>query len=448
MPLQPPTATPDRTTYSAFGASQLASIPQLERVPDDLEREMRVVSSVLPFRVNRHVLEELIDWDDVPRDPMFQLTFPQREMLEPEDYDRVEGLLDRGDEEGLERTVAEIRTRLNPHPGNQQHLNVPRLDGVPVEGVQHKYPQTMLVFPSQGQTCHAYCSFCFRWAQFVQDKELRFATSGYAPTLAYLRQHEEISDVLVTGGDPMVMKTRLLERYLLPLLEPEYAHVQTIRIGTKSLTFWPGRYVTDPDADELLALLERLARAGKHVAVMVHHNHPRELAPRVARQAIRRLRDAGVTLRSQGPLLAHVNDNARDWAELWRTQVRLGIVPYYQFVERDTGARRYFEVPLARALEIYQGAVRELSGLGRTARGPVMSTGPGKVKVDGVLEVDGRKAFVLTFVQARRRAWNGRTFLARFDPEATWLSKLRPLDGERFFFEDEYERMLSAGGAA
>lgn len=264
---------------------------------------------------------------------------------------------------------------------------------------------------------------------------------------AYLKQHREVTDLLVTGGDPMVMKTKHLVGYLEPLLDAEFDHIQTIRIGTKALTFWPQRFVTDDDADQLIDLLSRLVKAGKHVAIMAHYNHWRELSTDIARQAIQRLRETGTEIRSQGPLLAHINDNADDWARLWKTQVKLGIIPYYMFVERDTGARHYFEVPLAKACEVYRGAMQQVSGLGRTARGPSMSAGPGKVEVQGITEIGGEKVFVLRFIQGRNPDWVQRPFFARYDEQATWLDQLQPAFGEEeFFFEAEYRAMQQSSG--
>jgi KamA family protein len=424
--------------FKVYTQRDLARIPQLAALPPEIRFDMQVVSSVLPFRVNQYVVEELIDWDRVPEDPIYQLTFPQRAMLQPDHYQRIaEALRGTADRAQLQAIAAEIRAQLNPHPAGQLEHNIP-LDacGNRIDGLQHKYRETVLFFPSQGQTCHSYCSFCFRWAQFVGDKELRIASSEAEQLHAYLRAHPEVTDLLVTGGDPMVMKAKHLAAYLEPLLQPAYAHVQTVRIGTKALTFWPYRFVTDEDADQLLAILERLVQAGKHVAIMAHYNHWRELETEVAREAIRRLRATGAQIRSQGPLLAHINDEPAVWARLWQTQVRLGIVPYYLFVERDTGARHYFEVPLARAWEIYRQAIQQVSGLARTVRGPSMSAGPGKVEVQGVTEVAGERAFVLRFIQGRDPDWVQQPFFARFDEQATWLDQLQPaLGAERFFFE-------------
>jgi L-lysine 2,3-aminomutase len=232
------------------------------------------------------------------------------------------------------------------------------------------------------------------------------------------------------------MKSRRLEEYLGPLLGDGLEHVHTVRIGTKALAYWPQRFVGDEDADDLLYLFDRLKRAGRQVALMAHFTHPRELASPLVVDAIRRIQETGAVIRSQAPVLAGINDDPEVWARMWRDQVRLGISPYYMFVARDTGARRFFELPLARAWEIHRDAVAQVSGLGRTARGPSMSADPGKVEVQGVTEIRGEKVFVLRFLQGRDPDWVNRPFFARFDEKAVWLDDLKPAFGEeRFFFE-------------
>lgn len=435
----------DPERFQVFTDRHMDRIPQVGGLPSDQRHAMRVVASVLPFRVNAYVLDHLIDWSRVPEDPIFQLTFPQRDMLAPADFARMDALHRRGaSREEIQALAWELRQGLNPHPAGQLEHNRPRHEGELLTGLQHKYRETVLFFPSQGQTCHTYCTFCFRWAQFVGDKNLRIADTQASALHGYLRDHREVTDLLVTGGDPMVMKTGHLEQYLRPLAQPGFEHVQTVRIGSKALTFWPFRFVTDPDADDLLRLFGDLIASGRHVALMAHYNHPRELSTPIAREAIRRLRDTGVEIRAQGPLLRHINDEPSVWADLWREQVRLGIIPYYMFVERDTGARRYFEVPLGRAWEIYQSAIQQVSGLARTARGPSMSAAPGKVEITGIAEVAGERVFVLRFLQGRDADWVQRPFFARFDPQATWLDQLQPAFGEtRFFFEREVASRLA-----
>ncbi|MDJ0805590.1 MAG: lysine 2,3-aminomutase [Gammaproteobacteria bacterium] len=424
----------------------LHRIQPLQRLPEATRFAMQVVASVLPFRVNEYVINELIDWNHVPNDPIYQLTFPQHGMLPAKHFERMAAAHRAGlDKRQIQSIANEIRTELNPHPADQLQLNVPfDADGARLNGIQHKYRETVLFFPSQGQTCHSYCTFCFRWPQFVGDKDLRMATTEADRLQRYLREHKEVTDLLITGGDPMVMKTKHLKAYLEPLLGPEFDHIKTIRIGTKALTFWPHRFVFDEDANSLVDLLHRMVLAGKHLAIMAHYNHWKELESDIAHAAINRLRATGAEIRSQGPLLAKINDSADDWKELWKRQVILGIIPYYTFVERDTGACSYFAVPLAKAWEIYRHAMQGVSGLGRTARGPSMSAGPGKVEIQGVAEVAGEKVFVLRFIQARNPDWVQRPFFARFDAQATWLDQLEPAFGEsRFFYEAEYQTMLS-----
>lgn len=437
-------ATAER--YKALHRGNIDRTPEWQSLPNDLREAVRVVSTVLPFRTNAYVLRELIDWSKVPDDPIYQLTFVQKDMLAPEHYTRMAHLLDiEASKAEIEAAANEIRLKLNPHPAGQVTHNVPTLDGRPLPGMQHKYRETVLFFPSAGQTCHAYCTFCFRWAQFVGLDDHKFEAREAADLVGYLKAHPEVSDLLLTGGDPMVMRTRQLRRYLEPVLaEPGPEHVQTIRIGTKSVAYWPQRYVTDKDADDVLRLFEEIVASGRHLAIMGHYNHPRELSTPMAQAAVRRIRSTGAQVRMQSPLVRHVNDDANAWAELWRLGVNLGCIPYYMFVERDTGPKGYFELPLEQAWGIFQDAYQRVSGLARTVRGPSMSALPGKVMVDGITEIRGEKVFALQFLQARNPDWVRRPFYAKYDPKATWLSDLEPAFGEDLFFFEEERPELAA----
>ncbi|MCP5118157.1 MAG: lysine 2,3-aminomutase, partial [bacterium] len=238
--------------YQAVTRDNIRKLPVWSHLEPELQEVVRVVSAVLPFRINNYVIDNLIDWDRVPDDPIYQLTFPQKGMLTDEQYRHMAGLLHRG-APSAEVTAAanQIRYTLSPHPAGQLTHNRPHLDGRRLDGMQHKYRETVLFFPSQGQTCHAYCTFCFRWAQFVGISGLKFASNDVDDLLSYLREHHEVTDVLFTGGDPMIMKASHLKRYIEPILDdPMLAHVVNIRIGTKAVAYWPQRFVTDPDADE------------------------------------------------------------------------------------------------------------------------------------------------------------------------------------------------------
>jgi KamA family protein len=416
-------------------------LPQWDGIPSEIRQAIRIVSHVLPFRTNTYVVDNLIDWKNVPEDPIFQLTFPQAEMLDPNDYGTMLELVET---ETAKRTIRElagqIRFRLNPHPAGQLTHNVPELRGRRLSGIQHKYRETVLFFPAQGQTCHAYCTYCFRWPQFAGMPGMKFQARSSDELVAYLETRPDVSDLLVTGGDPMVMKTKGLRRYLEPVLSPELGHVQTIRIGTKALAYWPYRFVTDPDADDLMRFFEEIVASGRHLALMAHFSHPIEMSTSVVQAAVRRLRSLGAEIRIQAPVVRHVNDDPEIWSRIWREGVRLGMIPYYMFVERDTGPKDYFQVTLHRAHRIFREAFNSVSGLARTVRGPSMSAFPGKVQIMGTTQIGRDRLFVLQFLQARNPNWAGKPFFAQFDPDASWLDDLVPAFGKQhFFFENAQE---------
>lgn len=430
----------------SYTLANFREIPQISKMPPERQFEMEVVGNVLPFKANNYVIEQLIDWDRAPDDPMFVLTFPQKGMLVRAHYDRMASALKRGaDREETSSVANEIRMQLNPHPAGQMELNVPQLrDGTRLYGMQHKYKETCLFFPSQSQTCHAYCSFCFRWPQFVGMDEMKFAMREGEQLVQYVREHPEISDILFTGGDPMIMKASMFAAYVDALLDADLPNLNTIRIGTKALSYWPYKFLTDPDAAEMLDIFKRITQRGLHVAIMAHFNHITELATPAVKEAIRVVRLTGAQIRTQSPLLAHINDDSDMWARMWRLQVRMGCIPYYMFAVRDTGAQHYFGVPLVRAHGIFRDAYKKVSGLGRTVRGPSMSATPGKVLVEGTPTINGEKVIQLRFLQGRNPDWTQKPFFAKFDENAIWLDDLKPAFEGRFFFEEEMAQKYGA----
>ncbi len=388
---------------------------------------MRAVAAVLPFRVNDYVTEELIDWSAAPDDPIFRMTFPQPGMLAPADLQRMIVLVRDGSPAAVRAAANEIRLRLNPHPAGQLDLNQPRLGERALPGMQHKYGETLLVFPRPGQTCHAYCQYCFRWPQFVGEPGMKIATDNVTAMRDYLMAHPEITDVLFTGGDPMVMSADVLARYVTPLLS--VPTVRAVRIGTKALSYWPARFVSDADADDVLRLFESVVASGRHLAVMAHITHPAERGPDLARRAGQRILSTGAVIRCQAPLIRGINDDPIVLAELWRGLTYAGLIPYYLFVDRDTGPHDFFAVPLQRAYGVFRDAYAQVSGLARTVRGPVMSTTDGKVIIDGLADLGGERVFVLRYLQARDAAMVGRPFFATADPAATWFADLKPALG-------------------
>ena len=434
-------------TYKKYLRTDIKTIFESRGINDPYLKEREIVALVFPFKVCDYILDH-IDWNNYMTDPLFLLTFPQPEMLKPFEIRLLKVILESGaSKEYIAKKVSSIRSTKNPAPANQSS-NRPVLFDVEepdvLEGVQHKYKPIALMFHKNAQTCHAYCTYCFRFNQFtgkdtfVEKEELR--------THRYLEQHKEITDLLVTGGDPATMKANVWEDILLPLLEPRFDHIKAVRMGTKALTYHPYRFLTDSDADDLINLFQKFKRAGKHISIMAHFTHHNELTP-VAAEAIRRLtEEAGCVIRTQAPIMKHINDSPEVWATMWQKQIQLGAVPYYMFIARDTGPQQFFEVPLAKCLDIYQGARKNLSGLGHTARGPSMSCGPGKICVVGKERVANEDVFVLKFLQGRNNDWCDRVFFAKYCEKATWIDQLVPAFGEeKFFFEDEYKAIVESG---
>ena len=263
------------------------------------------------------------------------------------------------------------------------------------------------------------------------------ATDDIGTLVAYLGEHPEVTSVLITGGDPMIMSEAVLRRYIEPLIDPRNRldQLESIRIGTKSLAYWPQRFVTDPDADATLRLFGEVVASGRTLALMAHFSHPRELEPPVLREAVRRITGAGAVIRTQAPLIRSIND---DPAGLAGHVADAGADGHGSLLHvrgaghRPAGLLRGAAGPRARDLP------RGLPGRfrsGRTVRGPSMSATPGKVCVDGVTEAAGIKVFVLRMIQARDPRLVGTPFFARFDPAACWLTDLEPVFASRFPYE-------------
>ena len=429
----------DAPSMKSYTLSNFRQLPQIQQLSEEKQFEMEVVGNVLPFKANNYVIEQLIDWNNIPKDPIFVLTFPQKGMLKPQHYDQMAtALKNNADKKEIANIANEIRLQLNPHPAGQMELNVPTLqDGTKLYGMQHKYKETCLFFPSQSQTCHAYCSFCFRWPQFVGMDEMKFAMQEGEQLVQYIREHPEITDVLFTGGDPMIMKAKIFSKYVDAIIDANLPNLKTIRIGTKALSYWPYKFLTDSDSQEMLEVFKKITDSGLHLAFMAHFNHLNELSTPAVKDAIKEVRKTGAQIRTQSPLLTHINDDAEMWAKMWTKQVELGCIPYYMFVVRDTGAQHYFGISLVKAHEIFRKAYSSVRGIARTVRGPSMSATPGKVHVMGTTNINNQKALVLRFIQGRNPDWVDIPFFAKYDENAIWLDDLKPISGEKFFFEEE-----------
>lgn len=230
--------------------------------------------------------------------------------------------------------------------------------------------------------------------------------------VAYIAAHPEINNVLLTGGDPLMLSVRRLDEILTQLRA--LPHVRIIRLGSKVPAFEPSRIT-----DELLEMLARHTGPAARVYVMAHFNHPRELTSE-ALAGLARLQRAGVTVVNQTPLLRKVNDDPVVLGELLDRLSWAGVTPYYVFQNRPVAGNASFVVPLAEAYEIVEGAKARTSGLGKRIKF-CMSHATGKIEVLAV--ADGK--IYLKYHQARRPQDSGGRFMV-FDlpPEASWFDDL------------------------
>jgi len=415
--------------YKAYTLSNFRTLPQIRKLNKKEQFDIEIIGNILPFKVSNYVINDLINWDNVPDDPIYKIAFPQKHMLSKRHFYEMKEVLERtAEKREISRVANKIRMELNPHPADQMENNVPIFKGKRLEGIQHKYKETVLLFPSQGQTCHSYCAYCFRWVQFVHLKEFKFSATNIEEIASYINSKPDITDILITGGDPLVMNTSNLAKYIKPLLELD---VDNLRIGTKALSFWPSRFINGQDAYELLSLFKDIRKCGKNLTIMANFNHPAELSTKTAQFAINKLLDHGIQIRTQSPILKGVNDKADIWKEMWNLQVKLGCIPYYMFIPRETGAQRFFSLPIYQALDIFKEACREVSGLAKTVRGPVMSTSDGKIEVmDYTSDKSDNRNLIFTFryIQHRDPQKMGEVSTISKPKETLWFKKSDSFD--------------------
>ncbi|MBK3517970.1 lysine 2,3-aminomutase [Carboxylicivirga sp. N1Y132] len=416
----------------SYNVKNFRQIEYMKMLPETVKQEIEIVSKVLPFKANNYVVDYLIDWANYETDPCYILTFPNRHMLRQDDYEKIKWAVESGkSQEEITRIANSIRMSLNPHPAQQQS-NIPTLNGQPLPGVQHKYRDIALFFPTQGQTCHANCTFCFRWPQFVKDLDLQFSMKEIGQVCDYFKQHEHLHELLFTGGDPMIMSPRTISKYIDTIFKADIKNLKTIRFGTKSLTWWPFVFLPqyNEEAQEMLDLFKRIVDKGIHLSIMAHFNHYQEMSNSAVAEAIENIRATGAEIRTQSPLLNNINASSEVWAKMWDQQVNMGMIPYYMFVERETGPFEYFQVPLAKAYKIYSDAIRVTSSLAKTVTGPSMSAAKGKAQIMGIIEnpLNGEKYFQIQYIRHRDYKLSYKPFLTHYDENATWIDQLKPVE--------------------
>ena len=413
---------------------------------DIKERELFI--EVYAFLATKHVLNT-IDWNNYQIDPVFQLIFPQPNMIDKkvvENYSSIE------DDEERMKMVIEYRDQTNPHDG-KQILNRPSFyleDGAleAIDGGQHKYPQVFLLFDKTTQGCYAYCTYCFRHAQVRGDEDM-FFQNDVEQVHNYLRKHKEITDILITGGDAGYMPTSRLKEYLVPLMEdPELMHIRNIRIASRALTYEPSVVICSK-YDGTLELFKELIDHGIQVIWMAHFSTPKEFLNVSTLAAIRRLRANRINIRSQSPMMNHVSlfmdddgkvnidKSAQNWIDLGHIIMMLGLNFHSIYCARPTGEHDYFTAPLADMNKVFSKVYRSLPSEGRPSRYITMTSSAGKTSLMGAVEVNGKKAFALKFNEARNMNWMDKVYLAEYDEKENTIEKLKPFGGGEYFYTNE-----------
>lgn len=283
-----------------------------------------------------------------------------------------------------------------------------------VVGMQHKYHATALILSTN--RCAMYCRHCFRKRLVgLSDAEI---ASHLDEMIAYIKEHKEISNVLISGGDAFLNDNEVIEEYLSRLCEID--HLDMIRFGTRVPVSFPQRVTSDPD---LIALLKKYNEK-KQLFVITHFNHPNEITPE-STAAVHAILSAGIPIRNQTVLLHGVNDDSEVLGTLLRRLIRIGVIPYYVFQCRPvSGVKNQFSVPFLRGIQVVEGAKRMQNGQGKSLR-YALSHPTGKIEILGTA---GGNRMLFKYHQAKYDKDAGRMFTMDLDENQTWLGDDIPQD--------------------
>jgi len=357
-------------TISSNQPSPVTRVDQIKQLADAERSALSEISRQFAFRSNDYYLS-LIDWGD-PNDPIRRAIVPDAQEM---------------DEWG----------RLDPSDEGTYTI---------LPGLEHKYNYTVLLLVSD--VCAGICRYCFRKRVFMDSRAecLRDVPAA----MKYIASQPQVTNVLLTGGDPLALATPKLADVVGRLREIE--HVQIIRIGSRMPAFDPYRIIHDP---ALLEMIRRFSTSRKRLYIMTHFIHPRELTD-PAVEAIALLQKAGAITANQAPLIRGINDDPQVLAELLRKLSFIGCAPYYIFQCRPAVGNRAYTVPIEEGYEIVEQAKAHISGLAKRVR-YVMSHSTGKIEV---LAVAVGQVY-LKYHRAANDADNGRFLVFKSNPDACWL---------------------------
>ncbi len=354
--------------------STIAQLGDYIELTPEMEQQLQKIVAIHPMRITKYYMS-LIDKYD-PNDPIRKMAVPSEEEL---------NLL------GSYDTSGERENTMMP-------------------GLQHKYAQTALVLATN--RCATYCRFCFR--KRLVGLPTEEILQRFNDAVKYIENHEEINNVLISGGDPFVLSTGVIKEFLEKL--STISHLDFIRFGTRVPVTFPDRILED---DELLTLLENNSQENRRIYVVTQFNHPREITQK-ATDAVSRLIRSGVILDNQTVLLKGVNDDPETLAELQNKLVGIGVNPYYVFQCRPVKrVKNNFQVPLYKGYEIVDRAKKKLNGHSKRFK-YIMSHQTGKIEIVGVMEDN----IYLKYHQARATEDLGKFFKRKINKTGGWLDEL------------------------
>jgi len=347
------------------------------------EKELEKIIDLHPMSVTRYYMS-LIDKND-PQDPI-------KKMIIPSIYEL--------DQDGSYDTSGEASNTVLP-------------------GLQHKYKNTALLQTTN--QCAAYCRYCFR------KRSVGYPDPAIEPIIkkaaAYIKDHNEINNVLVSGGDPLTLPTKDIQFILKQLYS--IPHLNYIRFGSKVPVVFPQRLNEDK---ELLELLATYAKKDKQIYIVTHFNHPREITTQ-SMAAIKKLKQAGVVIDNQMVLIKNINDQSSIIADLMKKLVQHGINPYYVFQCRPVKrVKKNFQLSILKGIQIVEGAKKLLDGHGKRFK-YVMSHVSGKIEIIGIMD----ERIILKYHQAKDFNQTGKLFSIPADPKITWFDMPKVLANYRIF---------------
>jgi len=338
------------------------------------EKNLKQITEKHPMRVTPYYMS-LIDWDD-PDDPIRKMAIPSVKEF------NLQGSYDTSGE----------------------------AENTKMSGLQHKYQETALILATN--RCAMYCRYCFR--KRLVGLQTREIIERFEDSAEYIKQHEQINNVLVSGGDPLVLDTEVVKKILSIL--SDLPQLKFIRFGSKTPVTYPSRF----DDDELLETLSRHSRPDRRLYVVTQFNHPREITKQSIK-AVDNLINSGVIVNNQTVLLRGVNDDPATLAELQNSLVGIGVNPYYVFQCRPVKrVKQHFQVPLCKGIEIVKKAKEHCNGHSKRFK-YIMSHKTGKIEILGIFH----NKMYFKYHQAKDRENLGKIFTRPVDENAGWLDDLK-----------------------